>query len=187
METKTNNQNYSHKENMEVLYFECNNTLPEVLPSCTYEEALKGHKLLVRKFGLKSLASWRPYLKPCTPRYKPRKCWVALSGDVSSLDRGWRRMIHDTSHKVWRYRYPSQHFIHSSRQADLELEMLNYVKSSGWLEGSLKPQVKVLSKEEKKLAKVEHFKKLLNKWEAKEKFASTFVKKYKQKLRRLSN
>ena len=94
-------------------------------------------------------------------------------------------MIHDTSHKVWRYRYPTQHFSHSARQAELELEMINYVKSSGWLEGSLKSQV--LSKEEKKFEKVEHFKKLLNKWEAKQKFASTFVKKYKRRLKRLSN
>ena len=185
METKTNNQNYSHKESMKVLYNKCNSTLPKVLPACTYEEALKAHKLLVRKFGLKRNASWRPYLKAMSPKYKPRKCWVALSGDVSSLDRGWRRLIHDTSHNVFDYRHPRIHFSHSAKQAELELEMINYVKSSGWLEGSLKSQV--LSKEEKKFEKVEHFKKLLNKWEAKQKFASTFVKKYKQRLKRLSN
>ena len=179
------NQNYSHKENMEVLYFKCNDTLPEVLPPCTKEEAWKAHKLLVRKFGSKKFVP--TYASAMKPRRRPRKCWIALSGNVSGLSRGWRRMIHDTSHRVYRYRYPSQHFSHSAKQAELELEMINYVKSSGWLEGSLKPQVKILSKEEKKLEKVEHFKKLLNKWEAKQKFASTFVKKYKQRLKRLSN
>ena len=124
METKTNNQNYSHKESMKVFYNKCNNTLPKVLPTCTYAEALKAHKLLVRKFGIKSLASWRPYLKPCTPRYKPRKCWIALSGDVSFLSRGWRRLAHDISHMVYRYRNPKAKFQHSFQQAELELEII---------------------------------------------------------------
>ena len=75
---------------------------------------------------------------------------------------------------------------HHEEQIYLYLVMiLGFLKIRISSPNLLKSQV--LSKEEKKFEKVEHFKKLLNKWEVKQKFASTFVKKYKQRLKRLSN
>ena len=49
-----------------------------------------------------------------------------MSGDVSFLSRGWRRLAHDISHMVYRYRNPKAKFQHSFQQAELELEIINY-------------------------------------------------------------
>ena len=75
-----------------------------------------------------------------------RKCWIALSGNTSGLRRGWRRLTHDVSHMVYSYRYPKVKFNHSHKQAELELEIIKFVISKGWLNGTLKPKVKVLSR-----------------------------------------
>lgn len=194
-------------------YRDCNSTLPDVLPYITKEEAQRAYRLLVRKFGKKKKArrnrsgTWGEYewvnekmfvreirpLKLINGSYKrfksyetwTRKCWICLSGDPSTLHNGWRRLIHDVSHMVHKWLRPNMNH-HCYQQAELELDMIKYVQSKGWLNGTLKKKKIVISPEDKKLKKIKHVEALVKKWETKNKTTLTYLKKYKAKLKRLN-
>ena len=180
-------------------YQECNNTLPKELPFITRVECQKAYSLLVRKFGRKQmrhsyLDKWvmkkmgirkvRPMGKKTYEIYV-RKCWVCLSGDPSQLHNGWRRLIHDVSHMVHRWLRPTLPN-HCWQQASLELEMIKYVQAKNWLKGVLKPKIVILSKDEKRNKKLEHYQKLIGKWQTKQKLANTFIRKYNKKVKYLN-
>jgi hypothetical protein len=69
-----------------------------------------------------------------------RKCWIAPNGSKGRR-RGWRRMIHDVSHQIFRERHPTFR-PHDGGHAALELEIKNYVLSKGWPGGALRPPVR---------------------------------------------
>jgi len=177
-------------------YKDCNSTFPKELPPITFEEAEKAYKLLVIKFGKQKDASPSRFSNMKIRRWrkvgdkawktKVRKCWIALSGDVSFLSRGWRRLAHDISHMVYRYRNPKAKFQHSFQQAELELEIINYIISQDWLNGGLKSKVVVLTKEQKRQKKLDHYQKLISRWQTKMKLANTFVRKYNKKVKYLN-
>ena len=64
--------------------------------------------------------------------------------------------------------------------------MIKYVQEKGWLSGSLKPKVVILSKEEKRLKKLANYQNLINKWQTKLKLANTFIRKYNKKVKYLN-
>jgi len=172
-------------------YDECN-VLPSNLPYVTAAEAGKAFKLLCKKFGKKKV--WSEYRKEwITKKMRgqvwekhPRKCWVCLSGDPNTLGKGWRRIIHDVSHMIHQFLRPTFQG-HCFQHAELELEMVKYVLQQDWLKGSLKPKINVLSKDEKKQNKIKNLQSLIKRWEIKNKTTLTYLKKYKTKLKRLSN
>jgi len=177
----------SDKENLVKSYDDlANSNLPENLPFITYDEAKKATKLLVKKFGKKKDAT------PSRFRNYPinleiRKCWVCLSGNSSTLQRGWRRLIHDLAHRLFRFRSPSLPD-HCALQAEFEGQMISFVIQSNWLNGILKQKPKViLSSDQKKEMKIRKLNMSILKWERKIKLANTFLKKYKSKLKRLTN
>lgn len=186
-------------------YQDCNSTLPKDLPYITKVEAQRAYRLLVRKFGKKQVPkikgfgiannlTWvnkkmyvretRPYGKKSYETWT-RKCWICLSGNPSTLHNGWRRLIHDVSHMVHSWLRPKMKH-HCYQQAELELDMIKYVQFKGWLDGTLKKKVIVLTPEDKKLAKIKHLEALVKKWERKNKTTLTYLKKYKTKLKRLN-
>jgi hypothetical protein len=152
---------------------------------------------LTRKFGRKKIArlnrsgTWGEYKwvnkKMPIQIYarEPRRCWICLSGDPSTLHNGWRRLIHDVSHMVHKWLRPNLNH-HCYQQAELELNMIKYVQFKGWLNGTLKKKIIVLSPEDKKLTKIKHLEALVKKWETKNKTTLTYMKKYKTKLKRLT-
>ena len=171
----------SDKKNLRTSYDKANSILPKTLPYITYDEAKRASRLLVSKFGK---------LKDASPdnfgsmykKIRVRKVWVCLSGDPSTLHRGWRRLIHDLAHRIFRFRSPSLPD-HCQFQADFEAELVAYVNKSGWLEGDLKPKIVVLSNEEKRLKKIKHLQFLIERWQRKQKIANTFIRKYHKKLK----
>ena len=171
----------SDKKNLRKSYDKANSILPKTLPYITYEEAKRASRLLVSKFGK---------LKDASPdnfgsmykKIRVKKVWVCLSGDPATLHRGWRRLVHDLAHRIFRYRSPSLPD-HCQFQADFEAELVAYVNKSGWLEGGLKPKIVVLSNEEKRLKKIEHLQFLVERWQRKQKIANTFIRKYHKKLK----
>lgn len=172
-------------------YNECNTYLPKVLPYITKTEAIKAYKHLINKFGKKKVASsysnkWLNH-KMGKRRYarEPRRCWICLSGDPSTLSKGWRRLIHDVSHMVHSFLRPNFKD-HCFQQAELELDMIKYAFEKKWFDGVLKPKVKVISPEDKKDIKIKHLEYLIKKWETKNKTTLTYLKKYKAKLKRLN-
>lgn len=173
-------------------YAECNNTLPDNLPYITKEECKKAYVLLVKKFGRKETRhpykdEWEKRKMPIQIYAKhPRKCWVCLSGEASDLSRGWRRLIHDVSHMVHRWLRPKSPD-HCYQQAELELDMIKYVQVQGWLGGSLKPKIIVISKDEQLDRKINHLQNLISKWQRRQKIANTFIRKYNKKVKYYQN
>jgi len=170
-------------------YGQVNRMWPDKLPYLESDEALKAYKRLLNKFGKKETMhptlGWRKR-KLHPGRKKPRKCWVCLSGDSNSLRRGWRRLVHDISHRVYDWRFPKSNRHHDIAQAKIEQEMAQFVIDSGWLNGTLKSKPKVKpTKDEKQKAKEINLVKLIRSWERKETTAKTYIKKYRLKLKRL--
>ena len=176
-----------YQKKMRGTYGKVNRQFPKELPYITREEAFKAYKLLMSKFGKKKVRNlsntkWITK-KLIARRTRPRRCWIALTGDSSSLWKGWRRLVHDVSHRIYDFQNPNASRNHSQRQAEIELEIGQYVMDKGWLEGKLKPKAKpILTKDEK----ISNLKKLLSRWETKQKTTHTYIKKYKTKLKRLS-
>ena len=179
------------KLNKRKQYKECNTYLPKDLPFITKTEAIKAYKKLITKFGKKKI--WCNYHQKWVNRKmairyydkKPRRCWIAISGNSSTLDKGWRRLIHDVSHMVHSFLRPSFKD-HCFQQAELELAMIKYAVEKNWLNGVLKPKVVILSKDEKRNKKLEHYQKLISKWQTKLKLANTFIRKYNKKVKYLN-
>lgn len=180
-----------YQKKMRSTYGKVNRQFPKELPYITKEEALRAYKLLMSKFGKKkvrNLSNTKWITKKLRAgRTRPRRCWIALSGDSSSLWNGWRRLVHDVSHRIYDFQNPNASRSHSQKQAEIELVIGQYVMDRGWLEGKLKPKAKlILTKDEKVAKKISNLEKLLSRWETKQKTAHTYIKKYKTKLKRLS-
>lgn len=121
-------------------YVPVENTLPSILPSITRQEAERAHNRLVRHFGRKELGSAHQ-LSDVRP-YPVRICWISKqSTSATNHFKGWGRLIHDTSHHVFRRRHPTFR-PHDGGHAVLELEMAAYVVAKGWLDGILRPSEK---------------------------------------------
>ena len=180
----------SNKENLRLAYKKANTILSEKLPYISKAEAIRAYKKLVRKFGVKEKVhplrnEWVKVKMPYEVyAYEPRQVWVCLSGNSSGLGRGWRRLIHDVAHKVFRWRSPGLPD-HCTFQADLETEMVQYVNNSGWLNGTLKEKPKVkLSSDQKISLKIKRLQGNIKLWETKVKRANTYLKNYQKKLKR---
>ena len=180
-------------------YGQVNRMFPESLPILERDEAERAYKKLVAKFGTKQVWSeyrgkwvtekltvyrWR-YKGTKTWKVRVRKCWLSLNGDTNTLSKGWRRLVHDVSHYVHDFRFPNSND-HDLAQAKIEQEMAQFVIDSGWLNGTLKSKPKAKpTKDEKQKAKEINLVKLIRSWEAKEKRAQTYIRKYRLKLKRL--
>ena len=180
-----------YQKKMKATYGKVNRQFPKELPFITKEEAFRGYKLLISKFGKKKVRNFSNTKwitkKLLARRSKPRRCWISLSGDPSTLHKGWRRLIHDVSHRIYNFKYPTSYGHHSQIQAEIELEIGQYVLDQGWLEGKLKPKLKPTPTKDEKIAKkISNLEKLLSRWESKQKTAHTYIKKYKTKLKRLN-
>jgi hypothetical protein len=172
-----------YKSKMDLKYKSVNELWKDIkIPYITRYEVRKALDKLTFVFGKKRFAPPNIRYKQQKPRIV--KSMICLSGDPQTLHKGWRDLIHTFSH--WNYNYRNgykNHFGHSYKQAELEFEITKFVISSGWLEGGLKPKVVVLSKDEKRLEKIKHLQNLIEKWQRKQKFANTFIRKYHKKLK----
>ena len=172
-----------YKTKMDLKYKSVNELWKDIrIPYITRYECRKALDKLVFIFGRKKFAP--PNIKWNMQKPRVIKSMICLSGDPKTLNKGWRDLIHTFSHWNYNYRHGyKNHFGHSYKQAELELEISRYIISSGWLEGSLKPKVVVLSKEDKRQKKIDHLQSLINKWQRKQKIANTFIRKYTKKVK----
>ena len=184
--TTSNKEPSEYKLKTSFKYEEVNNLWKDVkVPYITRLESEKAKNLLIKKFGSKRFMP--PGISSMKgKKYRVRKTWICLSGDPSTLRKGWRDLVHEISHWVYWRRFPGRRFNHSFQQAEIEFEMSQFIISSGWLDGGLKPKVVVLSKEEKRQKKLDHYQKLINRWQTKMKLATTFIRKYNKKVKYLN-
>ena len=152
-------------------------------PAITREEAARAVTLLYRKFGRKADGGPR-MLTDMKFNGAVRRCWISTK-PTTGIDKGWARLVHDVSHRVFYRRFPAQ-LAHAPAHARLEREITEYVLASGWLTGTLKPKVKAKPTGEAaralKLARIDG---ALVRWDAKLRRASNAMKKLTRQRKRL--
>jgi hypothetical protein len=165
------------------IYASVDKAWPATIPPITRIEAARAAARLAKAFK----GSWRP---PAPAR----RCWIALSPPYDSLDRGWRRLVHDVSHILFeqqhrRARRAGTIRPHGGFHAALEREMAEYVVSHGWLDGTLRPKPPVRptppSPAEARAAKLAAARLRLATWERKRKLAEGKVRKLTRSVRAL--
>lgn len=153
--------------------------LPAMLPPITREEASRAATRLMRKFGTPGC---RKIL------VKARRVWISREptrGDRPG--RGWSRLIHDVSHRVFRRWYPGKR-PHDPLHVHYEEEIAAFVASSGWLDGTLAPRFKERpSPTETHAAERERVDAAIKRWESKLRRAQNALKKLARKKRRLES
>lgn len=146
------------------------------IPPITRHEAERAQVKLIRKFGKAKDRSVRLAAGSRDLRLgRVRTCWIATgkSGPTDGLRRGRRRLVHDVSHRVHRYRYPGKN-PHGSFHAAIEADMIRYVLAHGWLTGKLRAAAEVKpSLGERRAARLAHTRALIAKWEARAKRAQS--------------
>lgn len=90
-------------------------------------------------------------------------------------------MIHDVSHRIFRYRHPAFK-PHAGGHSTLEREIAEYVAKSGWLEVK---QPNKATLEEKRAKQLAHNEQLTKRWLTKQKRATTALRKLKRQRTRL--
>jgi len=151
------------------------------IPPITREEAERAAKRLIRKFGSRKESSI-PRAKDMEGPKEVRRCWIAVTEPYGDLDRGWRRLVHDVSHRIFRYRYPKRR-PHDSLHARLEAEMVRFVLASGWLTGTLRPAEKEAPKRDHQAVRYARAKATMERAEKRLKLAQAAIKRIKPKLR----
>lgn len=109
-----------------------------VLP-ITRIEAERAARALYRHFG--GLRLGGPHMGAPARFHGPaRRCWITTRTNAG-LNKGWQRLVHDVSHRIFARRHPGFR-PHAGGHATLEWEMAQFVVQSGWLAGELKPAVR---------------------------------------------
>jgi hypothetical protein len=140
------------------------NALWTTYPPITREEAVKAAKRIRKRFKM-------------FPSRAIRRCWISLEG--RRLDKGWPRLVHDLSHRHARQQFPRER-PHGPHHAAIEHEMIQYVLSTGWLEGKLRPKAPPPVTTNDKLQRLLRRK---ASWEAKERRAANALKKLARQIR----
>jgi len=142
------------------------NRWPEEIPPLTREEAERALRRLWKKFGNGEPISRRIL-----------RVWVPRKPPFNTIYRGWRRLVHDVSHRIFFRLHPGRR-PHDPRHEWLEGEMVEFVLKSGWLDGKLKPKPKT-----EKPIRERRFQSVLERievWERKRKRAETALKKLRR-------
>lgn len=107
-------------------YEKVNSAWPVTLPSITRAEGARAARKLIHHFHRRRKVRWS------------RRCWIAVTPEANTLHRGWRRLVHDVSHRVFDLTHPNS-TNHGGLHAKLEQAMVEYVVAQGWLGGPLRP------------------------------------------------
>jgi hypothetical protein len=135
------------------------------LPALTRDEAGRAARALYRKFMTRD-NRLDPSGKPERRKFRGdvRRVWIANRPGNNSENKGWPRLVHDVSHRVFSYRYPNLN-PHHSLHARVELELTEHVVASGWLDGKLKPTPKAKpTTEERRAARRSNLESRLARW-----------------------
>ena len=155
---------------MEDFYAEANAAWPRELTAITREEARRAAAKLMRHFvGQRSTGGqW------------VRRCWIARTPPFGSLNRGWRRLVHDVSHRAFELTTKNTR-PHGGAHAKLELAMIQYVVAEGWLTGL--SRVRRLPTPTTPALRLARVLVAVKRWETKRKRAENAIKKLRHRVR----
>ena len=112
-------------------YQQVRDVWPEEFPPITRVEAERAARKLIARFAPKGKKKWR---------VRTRQVWVSPRPTKGHW-KGWGRLIHDISHDVFEWTYPTRR-PHDPLHVHYETEVAKYVMEKGWLDGKLKPPPK---------------------------------------------
>jgi len=145
------------------------------VPPITRQEAERAARRIFKHFGHRKHGG--PSARTARFSGRARRCWIATKPDAG-LSRGWERLAHDTSHRIFRARHPSFR-PHDGGHATLEREVAAWIVTQGFLSGSLRT---VRAKQ--KPTPIDHIASIDDKiarWERKAKRAATALKKLERR------
>lgn len=159
--------------------------------------AIKVANRIYRHFGNKKFAAHpERFRRPKCTENNVRRCWVAKAG-VNDLSKGWRRLIHDTSHRLFTRRYPEKR-PHDSLHAALEREVAQFVISAylrlpavlaNDISDAMRKDQQAKKRRALRVDKLNRLEARIVNWERKARRAETALKRlrkeHKQMLRRL--
>ena len=157
---------------VEERYEPVNTIWPETIPSISKEEALRAKRKLLRHFGEGKFKTVHP---------RVRRCWIAKTPPFNTLSRGWRRLVHDLSHRITD-KFRGLGRPHNPYHARIENEMAKYVIEMGWLNGTLKPAPRH-DPNPTDIDKLARIMATMKRWETKRKRAETAIKKLRTRVR----
>lgn len=149
-------------------YDHINTAWPETIPAITALEAERAAQRIARHF------KFRPG--------RARKVWVAINAPTNRLNRGWRRLVHDLSHRWFRQVYRAKR-PHDPLHERYEDQVREYVLAAGWLDGKLRPKVKAKPAVDLKAQRAKRVAERMKAWEVKKKRAETALKKLRRQAR----
>jgi hypothetical protein len=150
-------------------------------PAISRLEAERAARRIYRHFGAVALGG---PLMTGAARFSGtvRRCWITPRVN-DGLDKGWPRLVHDVSHRIFARRHPNFR-PHAGGHAVLEREITEYVIEQGWLTGKLKPaaarKATPQERRDKRLAQTEA---AIARWESKRRRADNALKKLRRRHR----
>jgi hypothetical protein len=115
-------------------------------------------------------------------RSRARTCWASTK-PTDGHHKGWGRMIHDASHRVFEVRHPHAR-PHDGGHATLEREMVEYVERKGWV--AKLELAKLPTPKPDKFAKLARAEAALERWRTKALRAHNAIKKLDRTIKRLN-
>src|SRR5262245_57939460 len=159
-----------------------NGAWPENLPVPTGAEAIAGVRLLYRKFlgrpfrGPFKLTSGRRHTWP------RRGVYYVNPNDVRDHGGGWRAIAHAVGHLVYARMFPRARG-HGPGHAHLEKQIIEHIVTSGWLDGKLRRASRPAKpKPDPKQVRFARATANLQRWESKQRRATTAIKKLKRQI-----
>ena len=113
--------------------------------------------------------------------------WIGRRQNVKAMlvapDAGWHSFIHDLSHWMHRRQYPHQNPHKGSAHPAVEIDLIEKVVNSGWLDGRLKRPEKPKKERNVRAERGQRVLENLARWERKKKRAETAIKKLKRQAK----
>lgn len=152
-------------------------------PPISRIEAERAARRIYRHFG--AVAHGGPSMThPARLDGEVRRCWTTPRIN-DGLDKGWPRLVHDISHRIFAARHPNFR-PHAGGHALLEREISDYVIQQGWLSGTLKPPApRKATAEERRAKRLSQTDAAIARWDSKRRRADTALRKLRRRHRAL--
>lgn len=151
-------------------------------PPISRIEAERAARRICRHFG--AVAHGGRMTHPARFDGEVRRCWITPRIN-DGLDKGWPRLVHDISHRIFAARHPDFR-PHAGGHAVLEREITEYVIQQGWLSGALKPPARrKATPEERRAKRLAQTEAAIAHWDSKRRRAETALRKLRRRHRAL--
>lgn len=151
------------------------------VPPVTRIEAERAARRLYSHFGAVRLGG--PHMtRAARFNGRVRRCWITSTTNAG-LRKGWQRLVHDVSHRIFAQRHPSFR-PHAGGHARLEYEIASHVIGEGWFTGTLRPRAaRKLTVSERRAQAIARTESAIARWDSKLRRAQTALRKLRRRLR----